>query len=316
MVKFRSIQNFVECATGFRSLNQSQILEDVLFYQDTLDSQQWLVYFISKPLIGSYDAIRPAPVPISGLSEDTTRGGTPLLKSPAKPSSSTGKKDVKSFSELLNQFPLIARQMHLGLEKVFKDFHRETREWQPSVRSRRSSNTPEIPLRSASAGSAGSRSNGSIHSKNSNGRPKSPFLWMPEDHEEENNLRSTLETAVTAAIDLFQQVDKQQLSVLGATTDLTGPAVERLIERYVTEQVHDSVLFPFLRKSRTIEDHELESRIRVMQYIDIAQVGIEIDGGRAGKVQIMDRIARGVVVFRQLRVAGSPQQMTDTLLST
>ncbi len=43
---------------------------------------------------------------------------------------------------------------------------------------------------------------------------------------------------MTAAIDLFQSVDKQQLSLLGATTDLTGPVVERLIERYVTENIH------------------------------------------------------------------------------
>ena len=129
-------------------------------------------------------------------------------------------------------------------------------------------------------------------------------------------MRNALETAVTAAIDLFQQVDKQQLSLLGATTDLTGPRVERLVERYVTEQLHDSTLFPLLRKTRKLEDQELESRVHGMQHIDIAQVGIEIEGGRKGKEQLMSRIGRGVEQFRQLGVAGSPQQMVEILLAT
>ncbi len=134
--------------------------------------------------------------------------------------------------------------------------------------------------------------------------------------EEEDYMRKVLETAVTAAIDLFQQVDKQQLSLLGATTDLTGPRVERLVERYVTEQLHDSNLFPLLRKTRKLEDQELESRVHGMQHIDIAQVGIEIEGGRRGKQQLMSRIGRGVEQFRQLGVAGSPQQMVEILLGT
>ena len=129
-------------------------------------------------------------------------------------------------------------------------------------------------------------------------------------------MRKTLETAVTASIDLFQQVDKQQLSLLGATTDLTGPTVERIIERYITEHLHDSTLFPVLRNSRRLEDLELESRIHQMQYIDIAQVGIELEGGRRGKEQIMDRIGKGVEEFRKLGVAGSPQQMMEILLAT
>lgn len=129
-------------------------------------------------------------------------------------------------------------------------------------------------------------------------------------------MRKSLETAVTAGIDLFQQVDKQQLSLLGATTDHTGPTVERIIERYVTEQVHDSTLFPVLRNSRRLEDLELESRIHQMQYIDIAQVGIEIEHGRKGKAQMMDRLAKGVEEFRKLAVAGSPQQMIEILLAT
>ena len=134
--------------------------------------------------------------------------------------------------------------------------------------------------------------------------------------DDETVMRGALETAVTTAIDLFQMVDKQQLSLLGATTDLTGPVVERLIERYVTEQVHDTILYPRLCTMRRPEDLELESKIRQMEYVDISQVGIPIQGGSRGKHELTLRLGRAVEEFRKLGVAGSPQQMMDILLLT
>ncbi|KAA8567432.1 hypothetical protein EYC84_010448 [Monilinia fructicola] len=129
-------------------------------------------------------------------------------------------------------------------------------------------------------------------------------------------MRGALETAVTSAIDLFQTVDKQQLSLLGATTDLTGPIVERLIDRYVTEQLHDTILFPRLCTMKRPEDLELESKIRQMEFVDISQVGIPIQGGHQGKHELTLRLGRAVEEFRKLSVAGSPQQMMDILLLT
>ena len=225
--------------------------------------------------------------------------------------SSVKKKDVRSFNDLLNNFPMIARQMQPGLENVFKEFNKEMQD-RPSTLSRKSS----IASRRSSTASSHSKANGSVRSKFSNGHPTAPSTATIRVDEEEDYMRKTLENAVTAAIDLFQQVDKQQLSLLGATTDLTGPTVERIIERYVTEQVHDSTLFPVLRNSRRLGDLELESRIHQMQHIDIAQVGIEIEGGRKGKEQLMDRLSKGVEEFRKLGVAGSPQQMMEILLAT
>ena len=225
--------------------------------------------------------------------------------------SSVKKKDVRSFNDLLNNFPMIARQMQPGLENVFNEFNKEMQD-RPSTLSRKSS----IASRRSSTASSHSKANGSVRSKFSNGHPTAPSTATIRVDEEEDYMRKTLETAVTAAIDLFQQVDKQQLSLLGATTDLTGPTVERIIERYVTEQVHDSTLFPVLRNSRRLGDLELESRIHQMQHIDIAQVGIEIEGGRKGKEQLMDRLSKGVEEFRKLGVAGSPQQMMEILLAT
>lgn len=300
--------------SGFRSLTQAQVLTDQLYYPDNLDAQQWLIYYISRPLIGSYEQIKITPAiipsilngvkqPVESASKDS------MVENGSRPSSDADKKDVKTFNDLLNTFPMIARQMQPGLEKVFKEFRQEIRD-RPSTVSRKDSN------HSRRSSTASSGSNGSIHSKYSNGHASAPFVPATRVDEEEDCMRKTLETAVTAAIDLFQQVDKQQLSFLGASTDLTGPTVERLIERYIAEQFHDSVLFPGVCDSRKLEDLELESRIHGMQHVDIAQVGIEIEDGRKGKEQLLKRIAKGVEEFRKLAVAGSPQQMMDILLKT
>lgn len=301
---------------GFKTLNQAQLLSDVLYYPDNLDAQQWLVYYISRPLVGIYEPIKiePAILPgiYAGIRSSPTLHNNPFLpESPNGSSAMPRKKDIKSFNDLLNNFPMIARQMQPGLERVFKEFGKEFEKPLPPIPSRPSSSTSR-----RSSGSSLSGANGSIHSRFPNGQSKAPSIATTFVDEEEDHMRRTLETAVTAAIDLFQLVDKQQLSHLGATTDLTGPLVERLIERYITEQLHDSVLFPRLRNSRRLEDLELVSRIHQMENIDISQVGIVIEGGRQGKEELMKRIEKGGEEFRKLGVAGSPQEMMDILLAT
>ncbi|KAA6406912.1 MAG: hypothetical protein FRX48_09210 [Lasallia pustulata] len=309
-------ESFVHSNKGFKNPNQAQLLSDALYYPDNLDAHQWLIYYISRPLVGFFEPIKiiPAILPgiYAGIHSSPTPPGNPFLPESSDGSSAIPrKKDIKSFNDLLNSFPMIARQMQPGLERVFKEFGKEFEKPLPPIPSGPSSSTSR-----RSSGSSLSGSNGSIHSRLSNGWTKAPSIATTFVDEEEDHMRRTLETAVTAAIDLFQLVDKQQLSVLGATTDLTGPLVERLIERYVTEQVHDSVLFPRLCNSRRIEDLELESRIHQMESIDISQIGIIIEDGRRGKEELLKRIARGVEEFRKLGVAGSPQEMMDILLAT
>jgi hypothetical protein len=141
------------------------------------------------------------------------------------------------------------------------------------------------------------------------------FISELEISDDEDQMRRSLETAVTAAIDLFQMVDKQQLSLLGATTDLTGPMVERMIERYIAEQVHTTTLFPRICEIRQLEDTELERRTRQMVDIDISQVGIDIGHGRKGKQELAIRLSKAVDVFKKMGVAGSPQEMLEILLS-
>ncbi|RVX71619.1 hypothetical protein B0A52_03803 [Exophiala mesophila] len=296
-------ENVVYSNKGFKQLTQSTLLGDLLYYSPQPEPQQWLIYYISKPLTGIFE-----PLPIKPAIIGQSPPSPPLNPPTSASSESLGpkKKDIKSFNELLNSFPMIARQMQPGLERLFNEFGKELGRPLPPPPSR----SPSI---ASLDGTTLPSENGSIKS---NGTLKLPFNSAAYFDDDEDLMRRALETAVTAAIDLFQGVDKQQLSYLGATTDLTGPDVERLIERYVAETVHDSLLFPRLCSFHKAQDQELDRRIRQMDCLDVSQVGIAIEGGRAGKRDLISRINRGVLVFRQMGVAGSPQEMLDILLET
>jgi len=301
---------FVYSNKGFKSLNQAQLLTDVIYHPDAFDSQPWLVYYISRPLTGTYEAVKIIPATLD-VREKNARKEVEASKA-REESSANGvrKKDIKSFGDLLNNFPMIARQMQPGLERLFKELASELEKPLPatpgaSVRPTHKRQLSESSMESRTA---------SLHSSLSNGSHKyAPILELDD---EEDIMRRSLETAVTAAIDLFQMVDKQQLSNLGATTDLTGPVVERMIERYVAEQIHDNALFPRICTIRRLDDSDLEMRVRQMQDIDVSQVGIPIDHGRRGKRELAHRLSKGVDVFKKMGVASSPQEMMDILLET
>ena len=212
---------------------------------------------------------------------------------------------------------MIARQMQPGLERLFKEFSTVFDKPLPPPPSAAviPDPLPDGPIAKAMK-KARSNSMNSAPSFQPNGHTERRAVEDFYAEDDEDVMRGALETAVTAAIDLFQMVDKQQLSLLGATTDLTGPVVERLIERYVTEQVHDTILYPRLCAMKRPEDLELESKIRQMEHVDISQVGIPIQGGQKGKHELTLRLGRAVEEFRKLGVAGSPQQMMDVLLIT
>ena len=295
-------ENMVYSNKGFKQLSQAQLLSDVLYHPPTNDMQQWLVYYISRPLVGTYEAITIKSAVIGPAPENRIGGFSAQASQAPQPK----KKDVKAFNELLNQFPMIARQMQPGLERLFNEFGKELGKPLPPPPSRASTNGSLDGTTQASESSS-IRSNETV---------KLPFNSAAYFEDEEDLMRKALETAVTAAIDLFQDVDKQQLSLLGATTDLTGPAIEKLIERYVAEWVHDTLLFPRLCSFHRAQDQELDRRIRQMECLDVSQVGIEIEDGRQGKQALLARIERGVAVFRKMGVAGSPQQMLEILLET
>ncbi|KAF2787611.1 hypothetical protein K505DRAFT_329557 [Melanomma pulvis-pyrius CBS 109.77] len=308
---------FVYSNKGFKTLNQAQLLNDTIYYPDAFDAQPWLIYFISRPLIGTYEAtpIIPASLPgpnDAGLSKQFVQAAASSSNGPS--SSMPRKKEVKSFGDLLNHFPMIARQMQPGLERLFKEFGKELEKPLPATPSQSSQSSQRPSLSSFRRGSASSSESLPISLHSSISGPNG-YISTLEIDDEEDMMRRSLETAVTAAIDLFQMVDKQQLSLLGATTDLTGPIVERMIERYITEQVHHSILFPRLCTIRRFDDAELEGRMRQMVDVDITQVGIDIGGGRKGKQELAIRLSKAVDIFKKMGVAGSPQEMVEILLA-
>ena len=302
---------------GFKSLNQAQLLSDALYYNDALEAPQWLIYYISKPLVGS---LQPIEVTIASLpSLQSKNQAVKQNQSAARAESSAvalqapSKRDINTFEDVLTHFPMIARQMQPSLDNIFRDFNKDIEKPLPS-----GPRSPTSTKSRSSSVSSHSNINGSIRSGTSRRHAKRISIASTSAFadEEENHMRVILESAVNTAIDNFQLVDKQQLSLLGASTDLTGPAVERLIERHLVEHVNDNALFPRLSTIHQSDDNDLESRIHQMMNIDVAQVGIEIGGGPAGKRAFTGRLNAAIEEFRKLGTANGPQQMLDILLET
>ncbi|POS76825.1 hypothetical protein DHEL01_v204773 [Diaporthe helianthi] len=310
--------NVIYTNKGFKVLASANLLGDSIFYSDTLEPRGWLIYHISRPLVGSWEEIKITPAVLV----EGTRKATALQQNGASPdaeSSDSGmvpkKKEIKSFHDLLNNFPVIARQMQSGLERLFQEFTAVIERPLPPPPSALHIPDP-FPDGPIAAATRKARSNSMSQLQafpNGNGAKRVVEPFYAEDDEEV--LRVSLETAVTNAIDLFQNVDKQQLSLLGATTELTGPVVERLIERYVTENVHN-LLFPRLAALKRPEDLDLEAKIRQMDFVDVSQLGIVIEGGHRGKQALISRLARAIDEFKKITNAGSPPEMMDILLST
>ncbi|KAK9454567.1 hypothetical protein V1511DRAFT_511920 [Dipodascopsis uninucleata] len=93
---------------GFKVATHARLLSDRIYYSTSdivpYDSQ-FLIYFISRPLIGNV-----APLFESKLLESN------ITKVPSS-------KPITAFSQLLSQFPLIARQIQEPLTSVFDEFN-------------------------------------------------------------------------------------------------------------------------------------------------------------------------------------------------
>jgi hypothetical protein len=293
-------------------LIQANLLHDVIWYPDTLDPRSFLIYYISRPLVGSWEELIVIPALLPPAREGDSRLAKVLAEAQEQQSNSPKKKDVRTFHELLINFPAIAKQMQAGLEKLFREFTLVFERPLPPPPSANEIPDPEPdgPITTAlkRAGSDSDVSQGAVGGVNGAHVPGA-------FQDDETIMRTAMETAVTAAIDLFQSVDRQQLSLLGATTDLTGPLVERLIERYIAENVHHMV-FPRLAALRRPEDLELEAKIRQMDFIDISQLGIVIDGGNRAKRDVVNKLGRAVEEFRKMPHASCPQEMMEILLTT
>jgi len=237
------------------------------------------------------------------------------------------KKDIKFFHDLLNHFPIIARHMQPGLERLFRDFTAAFEHPLPPPPSAQTIPDPEPEAEPEQDGSLAA----AIRNARENGiGPALATSLVQADHvserslpvtenfyaeDDEDVMRATLESAITAGIDIFQSVDKQQLALIGATTDLTGAIVERLIERYVAENVHH-LLFPKLCALKRPYDLELEVKIRQMEFIDVSQLGVVIEGGTKGKHELIIQLGLAIEEFKKMGGAMCPQEMLSLIVST
>ncbi|OTA56482.1 VPS9 domain-containing protein [Hypoxylon sp. EC38] len=308
--------NFVFSNKGFKTLAQAQLLNDSIWYADSIEPRQWLIYYISRPLVGIW-AEREIPRAIftEGMAKRKLAEAKKAAAVENGEPSLPRKKDIKSFHDLLNHFPMIARQMQPGLEKLFREFTTifERPLPPPPSAAHIPDPVPDGPIATAMKRVRSNSLSARRTSIDDQSSARVTENFYAED--DEDVMRASLETAVTNAIDLFQSVDKQQLSMLGATTELTGPVVERLIERYVSENVHN-LIWPRLAAMRRPDDHELEAKIRQMEFIDISQLGIFIEGGPRAKHELTVRLGHAVEEFRKMSSAMSPQEMMEILLST
>ena len=194
---------------------------------------------------------------------------------------------------------MIARQMQPGLERIFHNF---------------SIHAKPLPQTPSSMSPGGTTQASSSHPKTPSPSSSSPQVPLsPTDTED--TMRLALENAVFTAIDLFQRVDQSQLHLLATTTDVTGSTVEKLIERYVSEHLHDLYVFPRLCALKKPDDDLLERKTAEMEYIDISQVGIPIPDQQA-KAAIVKRIQKGMETLSKISDAKSPSAMMDVLLET
>ncbi|KAI0204931.1 hypothetical protein F4808DRAFT_315283 [Astrocystis sublimbata] len=301
---------------GFKTLSQAQLLTDAIWHADAMEPRQWLVYYISRPLVGIWEEIEiPRAIFTPGMASRRAAEVRQAAAIANGEASLPKKKDIKSFHDLLNNFPNIARQMHTGLEKLFSEFNTIFDKPLPPPPSAAHipDPTPDGPIAAAMKkvrASSIPRRQDSV-----DGQSDAPAVENFFAEDDEYVMRASLETAVTTAIDLFQGVDTQQLSMLGATTELTGPLVERLIERYVAENVHN-LIWPRLAVLRRPQDQELEAKIRQTEYIDISQLGIFIDGGIKKKRELATRLGIAVDEFRGMSNATCAQDMMKILLAT
>ncbi|KAL1895120.1 hypothetical protein Cpir12675_003392 [Ceratocystis pirilliformis] len=359
-------EGFVYTNKGFKTASQAQILHDTLWYADTFESRQWLIYYISQPLLGIWqeNPINPAvfhegmgrklnPRQRSAAARALTasiaaseNGPDPNAKSVASLSPSAvnfarKKKQIKLFHELLTHFPAIAKHMQPGLERLSNEFRNvfekplppppssdvipdpepESEFVQAIKRARANSNASAKSNSSTSKKGKSNvtsthptppRANGHVRSSTDTALPVTEDYYAEDD---EDLMRASLESAISTAIEIFQTVDKQTLAMVQNTTTVVLSEVDKLIERYITENMHH-IIFPRLCSIKRPYDKVLEAKIRQMAHIDVSQLGISICGGAKGKHELVMQLGQAVQEFRKISSAMSPQEMLGLLLST
>lgn len=189
-------ETFVYSNKGFKRFAQAQLLADEICYTDAAETPQWLIYYISKPLVGQAD---PASIPTAPSYKSLP---PPPLSTPKTPAFATASQQpsgdtVKTLNDLLNRFPTIARHMQPGLEKLFQEFTADVAKGTPVQTPATGQDGEEADdrlERTSSAVSTSSRASSFM------GRTLTRTATVLDA--EENHLRGLAETLVMSAIDV------------------------------------------------------------------------------------------------------------------
>lgn len=289
---------------GFKTLTQAQILGDAVVFADTPDNGQWLVYYISRPLVGTFEpvVIKPATLPPQRQAQDLPTTSTAHLYV----NGSVNPVPSRPFAESLHEFPVLVRQAGLArlvLIESYSKYYEKPLDKAVARPASLSSRPSSLSLHSTTPSSTSSLTRNGVVSDSTPIRP------------EEMAMRDALEHVIYTALDaLVQVVDERQVQIMLEHAGLTSSSIDPAIEKYIAEQLHEDVLFSRICELRQTDDSRLDSQIRKLRDIDIGQVGIPLDFGCTAKRQLALRLDSAVAAFKEMSVATSPQEMSDILL--
>ncbi|CAI4211907.1 unnamed protein product [Parascedosporium putredinis] len=219
------------------------------------------------------------------------------------------KKDIRYFHDLLNHFPIIARHMQPGLERLFRDFTSAFQHPLPPPPSAQTIPDPDSEAADAVGPVIGPPEvNGVDHAAAGNSLVNS-------DYTSEESLPVTEDFYAEDDEDVMRATLRAQSPPGSTFSKLTGSIVEKLLERYVAENVHH-LLFPKLCALKRPYDLELEAKIRIMENIDVSQLGVEIQNGIKGKHDLIIQLGVAIEEFKKMTGAMCPQEMLSLLVTT
>lgn len=271
---------------GFKSLNQAQLLNDAIYVAGAAESPPWLIYYISRPLLGDPEplssyAIQPVTVPVAenGASGSVSPGtGGPF----------------HSLMGLLTHFPVVSRQVQPGMDKQIELCEKEL------LALTLMSSLAEQQYTHASSVSSRVASQEDPRSTATNGK---------------NEMRAAIEALINSCILQFQAVDKHSLAFMYNAANMDAAQVESLVERHLMQQLHSHHVFPRVCAMQRAEDNQLDACLRQLSDVDLSQVGLSLEDVH-DRHEATVRVKHGVETFSKMTHAESALEMLNILLET
>lgn len=275
---------YVYTNKGFKTSSHAQLLNDAIYFAGGAEVSQWLIYYISRPLLGDPEALT------TGLEDVASQSFG------VKSAAAGVKGPLESFSKLLASFPNIARQVQPEFNKHLQACEQQLLAL--SLKSSRADQNLEASFESPNLTAE-------------NGKPSHVHSMAPETYA----TRAAVEMLVNSCIHHFQTIDRHSLSFLQTAVDLADGQIDGLIERYVLQQLHNNHLFPRICAFHKTKDAQLETNLRHVADIDDTQVGLTVVDIHDRR-EISLRVANAILIFSKMKDIESPLDMLSVLLET